>query len=236
MWSQDPLRSALSGAALSSSGGLYIVDFLNVSILWRVGCWVDKETETIQRESGDTKCFFCHICQIYCRFYLTEDVHSIMFRFPSSEAHFSCSSSNPFWNIAISASLCFRAIYTCFPCPCASCFTSPGIPRTLSHLFLISVSIFCTAAAVRGNAAKQNFSFMTVGSWSSVISEPYRAVRYCIWARDPSRPMGRCTGWYLECLKLASRLCLCDLRAELHDGTDWANACASFNRLCVAVC
>ncbi len=122
--------------------------------------------------------FFCLICQIYCSFYLTEEVHSAMFRCPSPEAHFSCSSSNPFWNIAISAILCFREICTCFPCPCASCFTTPGIPRTTSHLFLISVSIFCTAAAVRGSVEKQNFSFMTVRSWSPFISEPYRAVRY----------------------------------------------------------
>lgn len=115
--------------------------------------------------------------------YLTEEEHSIVFIFLSSEANLCCSSSNPFWNIAISARLCFRAIYTCFSCPCASCFTSAGIPRSPSHLFLISVSIFCTAAAVRGSAAKQNFSFVTVGSWSLVISEPYHAV-WCMGYRS----------------------------------------------------
>ncbi len=166
VWSQDPL----SGAALSSSGGSYArLSQCEQSLARRMlGRQGDKEKVGI---------FFCLICQIYCNFYQTE-VHSAMFRCPSPEAHFSCSSSNPFWNIAISAILCFREIYTCFPCPCASCFTTPGIPRTTSHLFLISVSIFCTAAAVRGSVAKQNFSFMTVRSWSPFISEPYRAVRY----------------------------------------------------------
>lgn len=159
----------------SAPWGAHIVDFLNVSILWWGGCWVDKESGRKQRESRGKKPL---ICQIYHSFYPAEEEHSIMFIFLSSEASFCCSSSNPFWNIAISARLCFRAIYTCFSCPCASCFTSPGIPRTLSHLFLISVSIFCTAAAVRGSAVRQNFSFMTVGSWSPVISEPYHAVRY----------------------------------------------------------
>lgn len=36
----------------SAPQGAHTLDFLNVSILWRGGCWVDKETKRKQRESG----------------------------------------------------------------------------------------------------------------------------------------------------------------------------------------